>query len=468
MMRFLFMERFDVLVIGTGSGMLVASVAAENGFRTAIVDNGLMGGTCINRGCVPSKMLIYPIDVATAARVAGKIGVNATVNSIDFHNIMTRMHELVNHDSGSQAKAVEASAPDLVWFKEQGEFTGDYTLQTGEHTLTAEMIFIVSGARVEIPNVKGLDKVAYLTSDTVLELETPPKSLIIMGGGYVGVEYAHFFSGLGTKTTIIQRPKKILPSEEPEVSDLLKLILQERMDIFTGYEAIEVKQNGSEKTMVARNLADNSLKEFTAEALMAATGRIPNSDLLKPERTGVKLDERGYVKVNEFLETSKKNIWAFGDAIGKHMFKHVANYEAGIAWHNAVHDHKAKVDFSVAPHAVFSEPQVASVGLREAEAKEQGLKILVGVALYRDTAMGAAMGMPDGFVKVIVERDTGKILGAHIIGPEASILIQEIINAMNTENRSYALIMQAMHIHPALAEVVQNAFGNLQPVEHTH
>ncbi len=462
------MERFDVLVIGTGSGMLVASLAAENGFRTAIVDNGPMGGTCINRGCVPSKMLIYPVDVATAARAAGKIGVNATVNSIDFHNIMTRMHELVNHDSGSQAKAVEASAPDLVWFKEQGEFTGDYTLQAGEHTLTAEMIFIVSGARVEIPNIKGLDKAGYLTSDTVLELETPPKSLIIMGGGYVGMEYGHFFSGLGTKTTLIQRPQRILPSEEPEVSDLLKLVLQERMDIFTGYEAVEVKQNDNEKTVVARNRADNSIKEFTAEALMVATGRVPNSDLLKPERTGVKLDERGYIKVNEFLETSKKNIWAFGDAIGKYMFKHVANYEAGIAWHNAVHDHKAKVDFSLAPHAVFSEPQVASVGLKEAEAKQLGYKILVGVALYRDTAMGAAMGMPEGFVKVIVERDTGKILGAHIIGPEASSLIQEIITAMNTENRTYAPIMQAMHIHPALAEVVQNAFGNLQSAEHTH
>ena len=456
------MERFDVLVIGTGSGMLVASVAVDSGFRVAVVDNGPMGGTCINRGCIPSKMLIYPADVATMIREAGKLGVNGAVNSIDFGNIMNRMHHLVDEDSGTQAKAVEAT-PEMKWFKDVGEFTGDYTLRVGGQSITAEKIFIASGTRVKIPKLKGLDAVDYLTSDSVLELQTPPKSLIILGGGYIGVEYGHFFSGIGTKTTLIQRPAKLLKEEEPEVSDLLKLELQKRIDIFTGFEAVEVKQEGNEKVVVAKNLADGSQKEFTAEALMVAAGRTPNSDILKPERTGVQLDERGYIKVNEFLETGKKNIWAFGDVIGKYMFKHVANYEAGIAWHNAVHDHKAPVDYSAAPHAVFSEPQVASVGLKEAEAKQQGHQILVGTALYRDTAMGAAMGYVDGFVKVIVEQKKGTILGAHIIGPEASILIQEIVNAMNTDDRSYAPIMRSMHIHPAMPEVVQNAFGNLRP-----
>ena len=185
----------------------------------------------------------------------------------------------------------------------------------------------------------------------------------------------------------------------------------------------------------------------------------PTRIILKPEKTGVKLDERGFIAVNEYLETSKKGIWAFGDAIGKEMFKHVANYEAGIAWHNSIHDHKVKVDLSVAPHAVFTHPQVASVGLKEEEAKQQKLKILVGIALYKDTAMGAAMGNPEGFVKVIVEKETGKILGAHIIGPEASMLIQEIVNAMVTGKGDFGPIAQGMHIHPALNEVVQNAFS---------
>ncbi len=456
------MERFDVLVVGTGSGMLVASAALDSGFRTAVVDFGPMGGTCVNRGCIPSKMLIYPASLATLIKDSKTLGVNAQVNSVDFGNIMNRMHMLVNEDSGSQARVVEAT-PELKWFKDIGEFVGDYIMKVGNETISAEHIFIVSGARVKIPKIKGLDAADYLTSDSVLDLDSPPKSIIILGGGYVGVEYAHFFSGIGVKTTLLQRPSKLLKEEEPEVSDLLKAEMQKRVDIYAGYEAEEVKQNGKEKVVVTKNVANGNLTEFTADALLVATGREPNSDLLKPERTGVKLDERGYIRVNEFLETDKKNIWAFGDAIGKYMFKHVANYEAGIAWHNAVHDHKAKVDYSAAPHTVFSEPQVASVGLREAEAKLQGYSIFVGTSLYKDTAMGAAMGYVEGFVKVIVEQQSGRILGGHIIGPEASILIQEIINAMNSGDRSYAPIVQSMHIHPAMTEVVQNAFGNLRP-----
>jgi mycothione reductase len=456
------MEKFDVLVIGSGSGMIVASAAVDHGFKTAIVDNGPMGGTCLNRGCVPSKMLIYPADIVAILKETEKLGVNATVNSVDFKKIMDRMRLLINGDSSTQAKAVE-DTPNLTWFKETGEFISDYTMQVGEHMINAKMIFIVSGARPGVPPVKGIESADYLTSDTVLELEKPPSSIIIIGGGYIGVEYGHFFSGIGTKTTIIQRPPRILPDEEPEISDLLKRELEKRMEIFTGLEVVEVKQESDVKTLIARNREDGSYREFSAETLMVAAGRVPNSDLLKPEKTGVKLDERGYIKVNDYLETGKKNIWAFGDAIGKEMFKHVANYEAGIVWHNTVHDHKVPMDFSVTPHAVFTHPQVASVGLKEAEAKQQGHKILVGKAFYRDTAMGGAMGEPEGFVKVIVEQETGKILGGHIIGAEASILIQEIVNAMVTENRSFVSIMRAMYIHPALAEVVQNAFGNLRP-----
>jgi mycothione reductase len=454
------MEQFEVLVIGSGSGMLVASVAVDQGFKTALVEHGKMGGTCINVGCVPSKMLIYPADVIANTHDAERLGVHATVNSVDFGNIMSRMHALVDHDSAHQAKAVE-STPNLTWFKEKGEFTSDYTMQVGAHTITAKTIFIVSGVHTAVPPIKGIENVSYLTSDTVLQLQKPPQNIIIVGGGYIGMEYGHFFNSIGTKTTVLQRPYRVIPEEEPEISDLLQLELAKHMDIFTGYEALEAKQDGNLKTIVAKNRQDNSQREFTAEAIIVATGRVSNADILKPEKTGVKLDERGFIQVDKHLQTTKKNIYAFGDCIGKQMFKHVANYEAGIAWHNAIHDHKVEVNYSAAPHAVFTHPQVASVGLKEEEARQQKRKILVGRALYRDTAMGAAMGYPEGFVKVIVDHDTGKILGGHIIGPEASILIQEITNAMTSETGTFAPIVQGMHIHPALSEVVQNAFGNL-------
>ena len=456
------MESFDVLVIGSGSGMIIASAAVANGLKTAIVDKGPMGGTCLNRGCVPSKMLLHPADVVKILFDSQRIGVNAILHSVDFKRIMDRMHRVVNEDSSSQAASVKIT-PGLTWFTQEGAFISDYTMQIGEHVVQASKIFIVSGARPRIPNFKGLETVDYLTSDSVLEMEKPPKSIIIVGGGYIGTEYAHFFSGVGVNSTIIQRPQRLVPDEEPEVSDLLKTELEKRIKIYTGFEVIEVKQEETTKVVIAKDLSQGSVREFSAEALMIAAGRIPNSDTLKPEKTGVTVDDRGFVKVDEYLETSKENIWAFGDAIGKEMFKHVANFEAGIAWHNASHDHKVAMDYSAAPHAIFTYPQVASVGMKENEAKEKGYRISVGKAFYSGTAMGAAMGGPVGFVKAIVESETGTILGGHIIGPEASNLIQEIINAMNTETRSYAPILRAMHIHPAMCEVVQRAFGSLQP-----
>jgi len=458
------MEQFDVIVIGSGSGMLVASAAINQGFKTALVERGKMGGTCINVGCVPSKMLIYPTDIIDALKESGKIGVHATTDSVDFNNIMNRMHALVNHDSEHQALAVEAT-PNLKWFKEKGEFISDYTMQVGSQIIASKMIFIASGARPGIPIVKGLDKIDYLTNDTVLELQTPPKSILIIGGGYIGMEYGHFFSGIGTKTTVLQRANRVVPEEEPEISELLKKEMEKRMEIFTGFEVTEARQEGTVKKLITKNQQDGRIREFSAEAVFVATGRISNADILKPEKTGVHLDEHNFIKVNEFLETDKKGIWAFGDAIGKQMFKHVANYEAGIAWHNAFHDHKAPMDFLSAPHAIFTHPQVASVGLKQEEARQRYSKLHVGTAFYRDTAMGAAMGFPEGFVKVIVEGETGKIVGAHIIGPEASILIQEIVNAMAFETGTFAPIARGMHIHPALSEVVQNAFGNLQHIE---
>jgi len=455
------MEKFDVLVIGSGSGMMVASNAVGIGLKTAVVESGPMGGTCVNRGCIPSKMLIYPADVAALIQEAKSVDVNVTINSISFERMMNRMHQFVTEDSQHQAAAVEATA-NVVWFKGVGEFISDYTMKVGSHVIKADKIFIVSGARPDIPSIKGIDSVNYLTSDTVLELKKQPKSMVIIGGGYIAAEYGHFFSSMGTEIIIVQRNPRLLPEEEPEISDLIREEMGKRISIFTNYEAVEIREKNDIKTVTARNRGDGTLKEFSAEALLVAAGRTPNSDLLKPEKTGVELDERGYVKVNEYLETGKKNIWAFGDAIGKQMFKHVANYEAEIAWHNAIHDHKVKIDYSAAPHAVFTHPQIAAVGLKEAEAKQKGCKILVGKAFYKDTAMGTAMGEPEGFVKVIVERETGKIFGGHIVGPFASTLIQEIINAMISGDKTFLPIIRAMHIHPAMPEVVQKAFGNLR------
>jgi len=454
------MAEYDVLVIGSGSGMTIASNAVASKLKTAVIEHGPMGGTCLNRGCIPSKMLLYPADIIAMIKEAEKLGIDITINSIDFKKIMNRMRHLVTEDSQQQGKAVEVTDK-IVWYKGTGEFISDYTMQIGDHRILAEKIFIVSGARPGVPPIKGIKEVNYLTSETLLELKEPPQDIIVIGGGYIAAEYGHFFASIGTKVTIVQRNPELIPKEEPEISELLKEEMEKRMNIFTNHAVVEVEEKNNIKTVIAKNRETEELKEFSAQSLLLATGRVPNSDLVKPEKTGVELDKRGYVKVNEYLETNKKNIWALGDAIGKQMFKHVANYEAEVAWHNAIHEHKVALDYTAVPHAVFSHPQIASVGFTEAKAKEQGYKIWVGKEYYENTGKGAAMGNPKGFVKVIVEQETGKILGGHIIGPFAPILIQEIINAMSKDN-NFMNIIRSMHIHPAMPEVVQRAFSNLK------
>ncbi|MBS7653400.1 dihydrolipoyl dehydrogenase [Candidatus Bathyarchaeota archaeon] len=454
------MKSFDVLVIGSGSGMHIVERALSEGMKVALVEMGPLGGTCLNRGCIPSKILTYTADVINLIRNSERLGVKARIERVDFPYIMKRMRSLVESGRSHMEEGVRR-AEGLTFYNAVGEFIDDYTMSVSGEKIRAENIFIVSGSRSLIPPIKGLEKIDYLTTENVWQLEEAPESIIFIGGGYVAVEFSHFFSSIGSKVTVISRSPRILKNAEPEISKLLENAMRRRMKVYTGLEAVEVNRRGSMKSLTAREVETGRKLKFSTEAIFIASGRRSNADLLRPERTGVELDERGYIKVNEYLETSKERVWAFGDAIGKHMFKHVANYEAGIAWHNFIHPHKIPVDYSSVPYAVFGDPQVASVGLTEAEARRRGYEILVGRYDYRDTAKGEAMDAEEGFVKVIIDAKRGRILGTHIIGPLAPELIQEVINVMNCGDGSYRPIMWSMHIHPALSEVVQFAFNNL-------
>ncbi|MHA2061553.1 MAG: dihydrolipoyl dehydrogenase [Candidatus Sifarchaeia archaeon] len=476
------MEKFDVMIIGAGSGEIILDYTLSHGMKVALIERGPLGGTCANRGCIPSKILLYPADVVDIIKNAGKFGINAKIDSIDFKGIMERMRNIVAEDQKREHYVEQV--PNLKWYKGIGEFVGDYTLKVNGTKIKADAVFIVSGARPLIPPIEGLENVDYLTSATLLELEELPKSTIIVGGGYIACEYAHFLSSMGSKVTILQRATRLVKEQEPEISELLKSEMGKKMDVFTGYEVKSVSEvQGGLKEIIAEEKGTGKESRLSAEAILIAAGRMSNSDLLKPEKTGVNVDAKGWIKVNEYFETSKEKIWAFGDAIGPkyYMFKHVANYEARVAWYNAhstLHpqeahahghgDHATKVepDYHAVPWAVFSNPEIAGVGLTQAQAKErvgEG-KLLIAKQQYKDTAKGEAMHDPAGFVKLIVEKETQKILGASIVGPHASILIQEIINIMNCGDGTILPLYQAMHIHPALSEVVSYALGNFQEV----
>lgn len=453
------MKTYDIVVIGSGGGAIISDEAVSQGLKVALVDKGPLGGTCLNVGCIPSKMLIYPADRILEIQEARKLGIEAEIRSIDFKSIMERMRQGRQEERNQIRQGIKEQR-NLDYYEAEGHFVGDYTLEISGQRIKGEKVFIASGTRPLLPRIKGLDEVQYLTNETVLELRERPDSLIIIGGGYIAVEFGHFFAAMGTKVTILEMADRLVASEEPDISDLLHTELGKRMQVQTGSQVEEIKESGGGVVAIARDVNGGGKAEFVAQKILVAVGRRPNSDVLKLNNTGVETDSRGYIKVNEYLETTKKNIYTIGDANGQYMFRHMANEEALLVVQNVFYGKNLKIDYSAVPHAIFSHPQIAAVGLTE-EAARQKYDILVGKARYSDVAKGQAMMETEGFAKAIVEKGTDRILGFHIIGPYAPELIQEVVNAMASGGHIRE-INQGIHTHPALSELITVTLNSLE------
>ncbi len=459
------MKHYDCISIGTGSAMNVVQglLSKDPESRIAVIDKDEAGGICLTRACIPSKLLVYPAEVVRFLEEMGHQGIHVDIRKIDFQYIMERMRGIVSKISKDIEKSLKESG--LVdYYRETAEFTGPYTMRVGKEEISGDMILLCSGSRPQIPDILGLNEAAYLTSDTLLKLKELPESLTILGGGYVAAEYGHFFSAMGSRVTILGRNPRFLPGEEPEVSAVARQKLSRKMDILTNQEVFEIRSKGQNKvTAIARDRKTGREKEIEAQKILVAAGRKSNSDILRTDRAGIKTDSHGWLAVNDHLETSVRNIWGFGDAVGSHLFKHAANYESRVVYANAVLKEPMSIDYHAVPHGIFTYPEIAAVGMKEAEAVEafgeEG--IAIGFKLFSETARGEAMGAEDCFVKIILEERKDRIVGAHVIGPQATILIQEIINLMYTETQSPEPIFKGMHIHPSLSEVVERAFQNL-------
>jgi dihydrolipoamide dehydrogenase len=466
------MKEYDLISIGTGSAMNIVQVMIQENprMKVAVIDKDEPGGICLTRGCIPSKMLLYPAELVRTIGRAGEFGIEVDIRKTRFETIMERMRTLINKDINMIRQGLSHSK-NIDYYPAVAEFVRPYTLKVGDETITSKMILLCTGSKPVIPPINGLEKVGYLTSDTVLKMNRLPENIAIAGGGYIAAEYGHFFSAMGSKVTIIGRNPQFLKQEEPEVSALAKKELEKHMTILTNHEVREAEKTSTgKKRLIAVNRENGEETVISVDEILIATGRGPNTDVLHPERGGIETDKKGWIIVNEYLETSQPNVWALGDANGRYLFKHVANYESLVVYYNAILKKKVKVDYHAIPHAVFTYPEIGSVGLREKEAIEKYGKdnVLIGIQRYEDTAKGKAMRVKDDFVKVIVEKETLRILGAHIIGPHASVLIQEIINLMYTPEQSAEPIINGMHIHPALNEVVERAFRSLMSPEQYH
>ena len=452
------MKMFDVIVIGSGSGLEVSSEAAMEGLSVAVVENGPFGGTCLNRGCIPSKMLIHCADVMETIKRADLFGIKASVQAVDWDFIIRRVYDEIDKD----AQAVEEgnkSAPNITVYKGDGRFVGEKTVEVNGERFGGDTIVIAAGTRPMVPDIAGLRDVRYLTSDEALRLPEQPRRLAIVGGGYIAAEMAHFFGSMGTEVTIIHRRSTLLREEDQQVSQRFTEVYQRKFKMLLDAHVSMVKPIGDE---IALEVSMNgNTQELVADSLLMATGRIPNSDQMQVSNAGVEVDGRGFIKTDEYLETSVPGIWALGDIVGRYLLKHSANLEAAYVAHNMLNgDTKVAVDYHAMPHAVFASPQVASVGMTEQEAVESAISYNAATYDYHNTAYGSSIEDRDGFVKVLANPKTREILGCHIIGSEASILIQEVVNIMRARLTADA-ITQSIYVHPALPEVVQRAFGEI-------
>jgi len=452
------MADYDVLVVGGGTGNNVAAAAADAGLETALVEKGPLGGTCLNRGCNPSKMLIQAATAANHVREAGKFHVDATLNGVDFAAVVDEMDEgLSGIADGMEADYREKEH--LTIYNDEAEFVDERTVNVGGERVSGDRVVVAAGSRPLVPPIDGLGEVDYLTSTDALYLREQPDSLVVMGGGYIAVELGYFFESMGTDVTILEMMDSLVPREDPEVAEAFTEVARERHEVYTGHRVTGVEPDG-EGVRVHAETEGGDTVAVGGEELLVALGRRPNTDTLNVAAAGIETDENGFVVTDDRLRTSAEGVWAQGDIADNAMFKHSGDYETEVTVANVVRDEGATADFTAMPHAIFTEPQIAGVGKTEADLQEAGVDYEVGRQSLPETPMGRAKKLEEGFVKALAAPD-GEVLGCHIFGYEASTMVHEVVVGMRRGEGTVADIADTIHAHPTLNKAVEYAFDEL-------
>jgi mycothione reductase len=458
------MAEFDLIVFGGGTGNSVASAAAAEGLATALIEKGPLGGLCLNRGCNPSKMLIQHANVANQIRDAEEFGIDANIDEVHFGEFVREVNEELT-DVASGKEDNKRAEENLTLFQEEARFVDDYTIElteTGE-THTAEKVVIAGGSTPVVPGaIDGLDEVDFMTSNDAIQLEEPPDRLVILGGGYIAAELGYYFDSFGTDVTLIEMEDSLVPREDSEVADAFTDIAEGRHEVRTGYRASGVTESSGEITVTAES-ADGDEIEVAGDELLVALGRRPNTDGIGLDATSVSTNDAGFIETDDQLRTTVEGVWAMGDIADNSMFKHSGDYEGEIVADNVARGEGRTADFTALPHAVFTEPQIGAVGQTESDLDEE--EYVVGRADFADTAMSRALNLDHGFAKVLADPTTREILGCHIIGHQASMLIHEVTPAIRAGATVDDLATTVIHAHPAMNKVVMDACKDAQNAE---
>ncbi|GAA2780211.1 mycothione reductase [Saccharopolyspora taberi] len=462
------MRHFDLVIIGSGSGNSILDDRFAD-WNVAIVEKGVgstgnYGGTCLNVGCIPTKMFVHTADVAAAPASGTKLGVDLELRDVRWREIRDRIFGRIDEIATGGRRYRAEGNPNVTLFEGTGKFTGvkQLAVETGDgtETITADRFVLAAGGRPAVPEIPGIESVGYHTSDSVMRLDELPRRMIILGTGFVGAEFAHVFSALGVEVTMVGRSGRVLRSEDADVSQRFTELAAERWDLRLNRKEIGVERDA---TVTRLHLeGPDGPEALEAEVLLVATGRVPNTDLLDPAAGGLEVGDGGKIKVDATQLTSVDGVWALGDISSAHELKHVANHEMRVVQHNLLHpDAPIESDHQYVPHAVFSSPQIASVGLTEQEAQLRGVDYVTSTQDYASIAYGWALEDHSGFAKLLADPATGQLLGAHIIGPQAPTLIQPLIQAMQFGLDARTMARGQYWIHPAMPELVENALLNL-------
>lgn len=451
------MKTYDLIVVGAGSGNMLLGPELDH-LRVAIIESDRFGGTCLNRGCIPSKMFVVAADAARAVVEAQRLGVHATLDRVDWPAIRARVFGRIDplHDSAVQYRRKNG----IDVYTQPARFVAPRVLEVGGERLTATQIVVAAGARPVVPPITGLDDVDYHTSDTIMRIDEAPSSMIVIGGGFIAAELGHVFGAFGADVTIVARGSRLLTAEDEQVSARFTELAGRRFRVLldTDTTAVTPCEGGVSVTVEH----EGRVEELRADTLLVATGRRPNTDLLDVAAGGLDVDDHGHLVTDNSYRTNVDGVWSFGDAANHFQLKHMANAEARIVTHNLIHPESLReLVPTLVPHAVFSDPQVASVGLTEQDARRDGVDHVVAVKKYGDAAYGWALEDTSSFVKVIADPHTRLLLGAHIIGPQAATLLQPLLQAMMLGQTVDQLAHDVLYIHPALTEVVEQALLEL-------
>ena len=452
-------KHFDLIIIGTGSGNSILTPDLDS-WSIAIVEEGVFGGTCLNRGCIPTKMFVHAADMAENVRHASHLGIDAHVENVRWKDIRDRVFDRIDPIAAGGEEYRTHRCPNTTVYKGRGSFVDAHTIEVNGEKLTADRFVVAAGARPNMPDIAGLDSVTWHTSDDVMRLDELPKHLIVVGGGFIANELAHVFGSFGSQVTIVHRGDRLLREQDDDVALAFTEAVKAR-DRFTvrlHVTPVSVTQTGQEIHLA---LSDGSV--VIGDTLLIATGRRPNSDTLNATAAGIMLHPDGRIVADDFQRTSVENIWVLGDISSPHMLKHVANHEARVVAHNIAHpDLMIRTNHNFVPSAVFTRPQIASVGLTERAARAAGIDVVIKSQRFGDVAYGWAMEDTTGFCKLIADRATRRLVGAHLIGPQSSTLIQQLIQGMRANQSVDAMAHDQYYIHPALPEVIENALLGLE------